>query len=105
MERITRLMSMLEDDPNDSFVHFAIAMEYKSNDHIEKAIEKFEELRVKDSDYVGLYYHLGKCYEELDDDVKAMGIYNTGIKIAENLNDHHAKSELLNEKTNLELGL
>lgn len=105
MSRIAQLEKMLAEDPNDSFVQFAMAMEYKSNEDFENAIEQFEKLKLSDADYVGLYYHLAKSYEEQGDEKKALTIYSTGITIATKLNDLHAKSELMNEKMNLELGL
>ncbi|MEE9372665.1 MAG: hypothetical protein V3V00_06390 [Saprospiraceae bacterium] len=100
-----KLKDMLADDPNDSFVRFAIAMEYKNVEMFEEAVLEFNSLKVLDANYVGLYYHLAHCYAELQEEEAALIVYNDGIKIAENLNDLHAKSELMNAKINLEMGL
>lgn len=105
MNRLEQLKTMSQDDPDNSFIRFAIAMEYKSNDRLEEAIEEFENLRKKDEDYVGLYYHLGECYADNDNEDSAINIYKKGIAIAEKQNDQHAKSELMNAKVNLEMGL
>ena len=105
MSRLLQLKEMLANDPKDSFLLFAIAMEYKNSDQIEEAIEQFRILQSNDPKYVGLYYHLAKCYEERDLTDKALETYDKGIIMATELNDLHAKSELMNEKMNLELEL
>ena len=103
MERIDQIKQMLKDDPRDSFLQFALAMEYKNKGQQPDAIKIFKELRKNDKEYVGLYFHLGKCFEEMDDFQSALEIYAEGIAIADSLQDLHAKSELMNEKMNLEL--
>ena len=105
MSRHQQLKEMLENDPKDSFILFAIAMEYKNSGHTNDAIEQFQVLKSNDAKYVGLYYHLAKCYEEKMLTQQAMETYTEGILIATELNDLHAKSELMNEKMNLELEL
>ena len=105
MARIDMLRAMLDEDPNDSFVQFAIAMEYKSIGNLDKASKEFEKLKDINSQYVGLYFHLAKVYEEMELLEKAMDTYDAGINIANELNDSHAKAELMNERMNLELEL
>ena len=105
MNRLDQLRAMAIEDPDNSFIAFAIAMEYKTNDELEKATEEFEKLKKNDPDYVGLYYHLAECYAEMDDLQNAMSTYEKGISVAESLKDHHAKAELLNAKVNLEMEL
>lgn len=103
MNRIDQLKALLAADPEDSFVRFAIAMEYKNQGDINEAIRIFIDLKSRDPEYVGLYFHLGKCYEEDESLDMALNIYQEGIDIANKLNDTHARSELMNEKMNLEL--
>jgi len=105
MNRLDQLNTMLKDDPEDNFLLFALAMEYKGAEDFEMAIETFDKLKSVNEDYVGLYYHLGACHAELDEDQQALEIYKYGIRIAEKLGDQHAKSELMNVKVNLEMGL
>ena len=105
MARIDQLKSMLKADPEDSFVQFAVAMEYKKMGDLDQAIDTFDALKSRDPDYVGLYFHLGKCHEECESFEKALEVYQEGINIANKLNDLHARSELMNEKMNLEIEL
>lgn len=103
MNRLERLEKMLADDPKDSFVRFAIAMEHKNAEDYDNALIHFKALRANDPEYVGLYYHLAKTLEENEENEKAIAIYDEGIKMAQSLNDQHAKSELMNAKMNLEI--
>lgn len=104
-KRLEQLKKMLAEDPNDGFIRFAIAMEYKNLDMLDKAIKEFNDLKKLDPEYVGLYYHLAACYSEVEDFDNAIIIYNEGIIIAENQKDQHAKAELMNAKVNLEMEL
>lgn len=101
--RLTYLQSLLEEDPNDSFVKFAIAKEYEKMDDYDTAIETFEGLKNDDPSYVGLYYHLAHLYVEMDQLEDAIKTYDQGIKIAKDQDDLHALSELMNAKTNAEI--
>lgn len=101
--RIQRLKSIIVDNPNDTFALFALAKEYEKAGELQDSVQLFEKLLVVDEQYVGAYYHLAKVYEQLDEVKKALNIYEKGISIAQQLNDHHALSELKNAKMNLEI--
>jgi len=101
--RLEQLMTMLGDDPENSFLHFAIAKEYEKLNELEAALDKYDYILNHDPDYVGLYYHQAKLLEEMGDEARAMDIYVKGIAIATDQKDQHALSELLNAKMNLEI--
>ena len=101
--RLSSLLDLLNEDPDDGFLIFAIAKEYEGMENNEKAIAYLNELKEKQADYVGLYYHLAALYVKEEEEEKAMEIYDEGIKIAEKLKDLHALSELKSAKLNLEL--
>lgn len=103
MSRLDMLNSMLAEDPYDGFLIFAIAKEFEKAGDVEGAIQKYEELKSKDPEYVGLYYHLAHLYAESDQLDKAMEIYDQGITIAKKQSDFHALSELAGAKKNLEM--
>jgi tetratricopeptide (TPR) repeat protein len=81
MSRIDMLLSYLEKEPNDSFLNYALALEY-SKDNIDKAIEILEKVISNDENYLGAYYQLGKYYEQRNDLLKAISIYKKGKEIA-----------------------
>ena len=101
--RIETLLAFLDDDPEDTFVRFALAKEYEKLGTLKKALDTFLSLKEVDSDYIGLYYHLGGLYEKLDEKDKALQTYEEGITIAKKIADFHSLSELHNAKMNLEI--
>ncbi len=103
MSRLTVLQSMLEEDPNDSFLLFAMAKEHEKQDNLHKAIEYYEKVVQNDSNYTGVYYHLGAVQAELGHKEKAITIYKEGIEICKSVGDQHALSELKSVLMNLEI--
>ena len=101
--RLDKLKVLLEDDPTNSFLLFAIAKELEGLGQSAAAITAFLDLVEKDADYVGTYYHLAKLYEAASDKVNALLIYEKGMLVAKKIKDLHALSELQNAKMNLEL--
>ena len=92
--RIQRLLEMLIEEPNDSFLLYALATEYlKLNDN-QKALFYYLETVNTNEDYVGVYYHLAKLYEVLKESENAFETYQKGMKIARKIGDNHAFSEL-----------
>lgn len=105
LDRLNSLLQMLEEDKQDSFIRFAVAKEYEKLDDVSMALHYYTELKNDNPDYVGLYYHLAKLHEYMDNENEAMTVYLEGIEVAKKLKDFHALSELNNAKTNLEMGL
>ena len=101
--RLDRLKELLKEDPDNSFILFAIAKEYEGLGQNTTAINQFLALIEKDAQYVGTYYHLAQLYEETDDHEAALVIYQKGMAVAQAVKDQHAYSELQNAKMNLEL--
>lgn len=101
--RLDSLLAMYDEKKPDSFILFAIAKEYEYQENMDTAIQRYEDLKTMDPNYVGLYYHLAKAYESKDMPEKAINIYEEGIQVAKKQADFHALSELNNAKTNLEM--
>lgn len=101
--RLDTLLKMVQEEKSNMFLHFAIAKEYENADQLEEALEKYNFIFNQDPDYIGNYYHYGKCLEELDQLDKALEIYGAGIAKGKSQGDFHAVSELNNAKMNLEL--
>lgn len=104
-DRLNILLDMYKNDPKDSFVIYALAKEYESGGDLEQSLNHFLLLEKQDPDYVGMYYHLGKLYEKLDNSQEALDAYDKGIQISKKIKDFHALSELNNAKLNLEMEL
>jgi len=85
---------MLKDEPNDSFLNYALALELAKENNISKAIGIIEEVLQRDPAYLGAYYQLGKFYEELEKPEKAIAVYRKGMEIAKSQNNRKAQGEL-----------
>lgn len=94
MSRLQQLQAFHEDDPNEPFILFALAMEYRKLGDLQQSLSFFQKLKSVDSNYIGLYYHLGKLLEELHRKQEATEVYKQGILVAGHINDLHARSEL-----------
>lgn len=103
MSRIDQLKAFLAEDPGDSFIRYALAKEYETIGQMYQARDAYLALKADDPEYVGLYYHLGKLYEELDDLASALATYTEGIDVAKKATDFHALSELNTARVNLEM--
>ena len=98
MKRLEQLKSLLADAPGDSFITFAIAKEYEKVGDADEALKHYLMIAEHDPQYVGLYYHLGKLYEERGDIPTAISTYEQGMKVAKAAGDDHAYSELAGAK-------
>ncbi len=85
---------MLETEPLDSFLNYALAIEYAESNDLNKAIQLIEEVLERDNNYLAAYYRLGKYYELQKQTDKAIYVYKNGIQVA---------IQQKNRKTQLEL--
>ncbi len=100
--RLQLLLQMLQDSPEDSFLLFAIAKEYENLGDTAQALDYYLRLQQADPGYVGLYYHLGKLYEQMEQPDAAMQAYDQGLVVAQSVGDRHAWSELSAARLNLD---
>jgi tetratricopeptide (TPR) repeat protein len=101
-DRFQYLQQLLAASPKDNFVLFALAKECESHEDDAQALFFYLQLQESNPNYVGLYYHLGKLYEKLKDDQKAIQTYKKGIEISKIAGDRHAANELSGALLNLE---
>ena len=94
MDRLTQLLTMMRDKPTDTFLIFALALEYKSVGNILESILYFERLVNEFPDYVATYYQYGKLAEEMGDMTKAVDLFNKGIIKAKVAGDQKTAREL-----------
>ncbi len=85
---------MLKTEPNDSFLNYALALEYAKADDVNTAIELIENLLRRDEKYLGAYYQLGKYYEQVQNNEKAIETYQKGAGIAKLIKNNKALGEL-----------
>lgn len=92
--RLEQLQKFLDDEPADSFTHYAIALEYSEMGKASEAIEKFEEVIVLDPQYFPAYHQLGLLLARLNRKDEAVAILKKGITVASSAGDSHAAGEM-----------
>jgi len=92
--RLEIIKKYLEEEPGDSFLRYAYALELIGENEHAKALELLESLLVDDADYLAAYYQAGKSAEALGDMEKAMNWYEKGQAVARKQNNMQTLSEL-----------
>ena len=98
MDRLANLLTMMRDSPDDPFLLFALALEYKSQGNLAESKGYFERLVNKFSDYVPTYYQYAKMEEENGNPEQAGRLYDAGIVKAKAVGDAKTARELQQAK-------
>jgi Flp pilus assembly protein TadD len=93
-DRLTILKTLLEQNPNDSFARYGLAMEYANSGDLEQAVVEFREVIAGNADYSYAYFHGGQSLEKLNRSEEARDLYRLGIAAATRIGDHKGLSEL-----------
>jgi Tfp pilus assembly protein PilF len=101
MDRLQRLREMLAQQPTDSFLNHAMALEEIKLGNEAAARALFESILQRDPQYIGSYYHLGKLLDRQGDETAAIEVFERGMEVAKKLGDQHALNELRGAYDNL----
>lgn len=94
MERIDKIKMMLAENPVDSFLQHALALEYIKLGNDKEASLLFKTVLKREPGYIGSYYHLAKLLERTGQNDEAIKIYEKGMEEAKKAGEHHSLSEL-----------
>ena len=85
---------MLEQEPDDVFLNYALAMEWIGEGNYEKAEQQL--LRTLDlkQGHLPCFYQLGQTAEKLNKEKEALEYYRQGAELAKKLNNNKALNEL-----------
>ena len=92
--RLDILKNMVAQRPEDSFLRYGLAMEYRNSGDLQQAMDEFNALMAAAPDYVPAYFHAGQTLEQLGRPEDAAAVYRRGIDEAARKGDQHARSEL-----------
>ena len=92
--RIEQIKAFLKENPDDSFLNYAWAIELLGRGDTSGAKSIFERLLQLDPNYSATYYHYGKLILKEGDKERAKSIYEAGIQIAVTNKETHAAAEL-----------
>ncbi len=94
MERIEKILTLLNDNPTDNFLQHALALEYIKAGEDSTAKQIFLDLLERDPSYTGSYYHLAKLLERTGEQAAATNWYKRGMVEAQRQNDTKTYNEL-----------
>ncbi|HTP33666.1 MAG TPA: tetratricopeptide repeat protein [Candidatus Acidoferrales bacterium] len=92
--RLESLKSLVAQNPQDSFLRYGLAMEYRNGGDLESAMREFQALMDANPDYAATYFHAGQTLERIGRLEEARAVYRRGIEVTTRKGDQHACSEL-----------
>jgi hypothetical protein len=94
MSRLDKLLKMLEADPGDAFVLYAIAQEHANAENHADALLFYDRCLDADASYLYAYYHKAMSQKELGDTPGARATLARGIDAARRARDAKAQGEM-----------
>ena len=94
MSRREKLEELLAKDPDDPFLHYALANEDINDGDNDAGIKRLLGLIDRSPDYVAAYFRMGQVYASLDRTGAARDSLKSGIEMARRTGDEHAVGEM-----------
>lgn len=88
------LEEFVEQDPDDSFSRYALALELEKEGREMEAIPQLQEVIARDANYVAAYYHLGRVLARMGQVEEARAVYRRGLDAAAASNDQRTRGEI-----------
>ena len=92
--RLETLKSLAAANPQDSFVRYGLAMEYRNAGDLESAMREFRTLIAAHPDYSAAYFHGGQTLERLGGTKRRGTMYREGIEATTRKGDFHTRDEI-----------
>lgn len=92
--RLQSLLNTLDTENPDTFLLYALALEYRSLGQPDQALEYFGKVLTVDAAYLAVYYQLAALYISLGKRNEAEETYLKGISLAAELDKQHTLNEL-----------
>jgi thioredoxin-like negative regulator of GroEL len=89
-----QLEQLLESDPDDVFLQYALAKACISEGDVEFGLSKFQAVIDQHPDYVPAYFQKGQALAEQGRTPEARTVLKQGIEAAVKTRDRHAESEM-----------
>lgn len=92
--RREQLEAMLRDDPHDSFLRYALAMEHRAANNPTAALAELRQLLAHDTAYLPAYQQAGQLLIQMGDHAAAKAMLSEGVRLAGQLGNGHAAEEM-----------
>lgn len=94
MARKEKLIAMLEEDPDDPFLHYALATEELSAGETAAGRDRLRGVIARFPEYHAAHFQLARTLAEAGETADAAEILKAGIEAARRQNDGHAVGEM-----------
>ncbi|HTZ98167.1 MAG TPA: tetratricopeptide repeat protein [Terriglobales bacterium] len=94
MDRIAALTEILEQEPNDAFARYGLAMEYSKSGEVNRAMEEFGKLLSAHPEYTAGYFMAAQTLASANRVDEARKMLVEGISSAVRTGNSHAQSEM-----------
>ena len=94
MPRREQLLELLQSDPDDPFLHYALALDDFSQGDDAAGLERLSHLNSAYSNYVPAYFQRGQVLARLGEYETAKTVLQRGIQVASQQGDQHAAAEM-----------
>lgn len=91
--RLEKLQEMLAEMPQDIFLNYAVAMEYKGLNQMDKTIELLNNVLLLDENHLATLYQLGVLLSEKSENEKAILFLEKGLQISKQKKDLKTANE------------
>ena len=85
---------MLADEPKDSFLRYALALEWAAESKPAQAVAVLDALIQDDAGYIPAYLQAGQLLAKAGDAVRAKAVLQAGVAAARAGHDDHAAEEM-----------
>jgi Tetratricopeptide repeat len=92
--RLEMLKQFLEQNPNDAFARYGLAMEYSKAGDTQTALQEFARLLELHPDYTGGYFMAAQTLAKIEKNDEAKAMLQKGIAAAQRTGNKHALSEM-----------
>jgi thioredoxin-like negative regulator of GroEL len=89
-----QLEQLLESDPDDVFLQYALAKACVNEGNVERGLAQYQSVIDRHPDYVPAYFQKGQTLAERERTDEARVVLTQGIKIARKVGDGHAEREM-----------
>jgi len=94
ISRLQMLSQFLEQNPNDAFARYGLAMEYSKSGQVEQALAEFNKLLELHPDYTNGYFMAAQTLERAGRTPEAKKMLEKGVEAAKRTGNKHALSEM-----------
>ncbi|HUS18505.1 MAG TPA: tetratricopeptide repeat protein [Terriglobales bacterium] len=94
MDRLQMLNQLVNENPNDAFARYGLAMEYSKTNDVATAMEHFDRLAELHPDYAPGYFMAAQLLARVGRTDEAKSYLTNGIAAAARSGNAHAKGEM-----------